>query len=45
MIKLNEDSLENKILEECCKETNVNIDDIREMIRVEEEYATKTRRY
>jgi len=45
MIKLHEESLENKLLEECCKENNININDIKEMMRIEEEYATKSRRY
>lgn len=45
MQKLNEDSLERKILKECCKETNVDIEVIIEMMKTEEEYAIKSRRY
>lgn len=45
MIKLHEESLENNLLKECCEDNNVDIKDIKEMMRIEEEYATRSRRY
>lgn len=45
MVKLHEDSLERKLLEECCNENDIKIEEILEFMELEDEYATKSRRH
>ena len=45
MLKLHEDGLESDLLKKCCEENGVDIEGIKKMMKTEEEYATKSRRY
>lgn len=44
MVDINKDSEEKKILQECCEENNVKFEEIQELLKLEKEYETQTRR-
>lgn len=44
MVDINKDSEEKEILQECCEENNVDFEEIKELMELEKEYETQTRR-